>query len=110
MQAHDRHEPQRKDPETVPLSVVHPIADARIKKAEQLQRRFLVLTEVERITRRKKSAIYAGMAAGTFPKCLKLPGSRSVAWLSIDVDAWMDTVLNVNGYLPFGDTAAGAGQ
>ena len=110
MQTPDRHEPQRKEPETASLSVVHPIADARIKKAAQVQRRFLVLTEVERITRRKKSVIYCGMAAGTFPKCVKLPGSRSVAWLSTDVDAWMDTVLNVNGHLPFGDTAAGAGQ
>ena len=110
MKAHDRHNPQRKDPETAPFSFVQLIADARIKKDAQLQRRFLMLAEVERITRRKKSSIYAGMADGTFPRCVKLPGTRSVAWLSTDVNVWMDAVLNANGHLPFGDTAEGAAQ
>ena len=108
MKAHYRNEPQRKGPEAASLSVIQTIAEARVKKEVAAQRRFLVLAEVERITRRKKSVIYAGMADGTFPRCVKLPGGRSVAWLSTDVDAWMDAVLNVNGHLPFGNTAEGA--
>jgi prophage regulatory protein len=36
----------------------------------------------------KKSAIYAGMKAGTFPQCLKL-GARSSGWIASEIDAWI---------------------
>lgn len=35
-----------------------------------------------------KSAVYAGMKAGTFPPCLKL-GPRASAWPSSAIDAWI---------------------
>jgi prophage regulatory protein len=35
-----------------------------------------------------KSAIYAGMAAGTFPAGVKL-SHRAIAWPSSEIDAWI---------------------
>lgn len=48
----------------------------------------LRLDAVEARTGLKKSAIYAGMKAGTFPRCVKL-GPRASAWSSAAVDAWI---------------------
>ncbi len=36
-----------------------------------------------------RTAIYAAVAAGTFPKPVKL-GQRRVGWLSDEVDSWID--------------------
>ena len=43
--------------------------------------------EVERVTGLPRSTIYDYMAAGTFPKPIKL-GARSVGWLESEVQAW----------------------
>ena len=48
----------------------------------------LRLPAVESRTGLRKSAIYAGMKAGTFPACLKL-GQRASAWPSSAIDAWI---------------------
>lgn len=49
--------------------------------------RLLRLPEVQHRTGRRKSAIYAGMAAGTFPMCIKV--GRSSLWPSTKIDAWI---------------------
>ena len=46
------------------------------------------LPVVVRRTSLKKSAIYAQMARGEFPRAVHLT-SRSVAWYSHEVDAWI---------------------
>ena len=48
----------------------------------------LRLPDVEARTGLRKSAIYQGMKAGTFPVCLKL-GVRASAWPSSSIDAWI---------------------
>lgn len=48
----------------------------------------LRLPDVEARTGLKKSAIYASMKSGSFPKCLKL-GPRASAWPSSEIDAWI---------------------
>lgn len=48
----------------------------------------LRLDAVEARTGLKKSAIYAGMKAGTFPQCVKL-GPRASAWSSSSIDEWI---------------------
>ena len=48
----------------------------------------LRLPDVEARTGLRKSAIYQGMKAGTFPTCLKL-GTRASAWPSSSIDAWI---------------------
>ena len=50
--------------------------------------RLLRLPDVEVKTGLKKSAIYAGMKAGTFPACIKL-GKRASAWSLSGIDGWI---------------------
>lgn len=50
--------------------------------------RLLRLPDVEARTGLKKSAIYAGMKAGTFPACVKL-GPRAAAWSLSSVESWI---------------------
>lgn len=52
-------------------------------KLEKLMR----LPEVETLTGLKKSSIYAGMKAGTFPRCIRL-SARAVAWPESRIAAW----------------------
>ena len=46
--------------------------------------------EVEARTGSSRSAIYAGMAAGTFPRPVRI-GKRAVAWTSESIDAWIES-------------------
>lgn len=50
--------------------------------------RMLRRKEVEAITGRSRSAIYEGMAAGTFPKPVKI-GARAVAWPESVIRQWI---------------------
>jgi prophage regulatory protein len=50
--------------------------------------RMLRRPEVEEITGRSRSAIYEGMAAGTFPKPVKI-GARAVAWPESVIRQWI---------------------
>jgi prophage regulatory protein len=55
---------------------------------KQTAERLLRLPDVEARTGLKKSALYAGMKAGTFPPCIKL-GARAVAWAEGDIATWI---------------------
>lgn len=48
----------------------------------------LRLPSVEARTGLKRSAIYAGMKAGTFPACVKL-GPRAAAWPLSVIESWI---------------------
>jgi len=48
---------------------------------------FLRRRTVETKTGLSRSTIYARIAAGTFPKPVRI-GPRAVAWLESDVEAW----------------------
>lgn len=56
--------------------------------ARQQIDRMLRRKEVEQITGRSRSAIYEGMAAGTFPKPVKI-GARAVAWPESVIREWI---------------------
>jgi prophage regulatory protein len=47
------------------------------------------LPQVEAITGAKKQTLYGWIAAGKFPKPIKI-GQRAVAWLEEDLQAWRD--------------------
>lgn len=49
--------------------------------------KLLRLPEVESLTGLKKTTIYAGMRAGTFPRCIHL-SARAVAWPESRIAAW----------------------
>jgi len=50
--------------------------------------RMLRCKEVQQITSRSRSAIYNGMADGTFPKPVKI-GKRAVAWPESVIRQWI---------------------
>jgi prophage regulatory protein len=52
-------------------------------------RRILRLPEVEAATGKKRSAIYDGIADGTFPKPVPL-GERAVGWIESEILAWQE--------------------
>lgn len=56
---------------------------------ETLQHRILRLPAVEDKTGIGKSAMYAAIKAGTFPKPIKLGSPRSVGWLEREIDEWI---------------------
>jgi prophage regulatory protein len=59
------------------------------QQEEPRLRRILRLPEVERLTGRC-SAIYDGVAAGTFPAPVPL-GDRAVGWLEDEIEAWVQS-------------------
>ena len=56
--------------------------------ASQQIDRMLRRKEVEKITGRSRSSIYDGIAAGTFPKPVKI-GARAVAWPESVIRGWI---------------------
>lgn len=58
--------------------------------------RLLRLSEVEMRCTLKKSAIYAAIAAKTFPAPVRL-GNRCVAWHEAEIDAWIASRSRVRG-------------
>ena len=50
--------------------------------------KLLRLPDVERLTALRKSSIYAGMKAGTFPYCVRL-STRAVAWKESEIQTWI---------------------
>lgn len=58
-----------------------------MKKATQP--RLIKLPEVRTLTSLSRTEIYRRMAAGRFPKQIRL-GSRSVAWSEAEIHQWID--------------------
>lgn len=59
-----------------------------VQTSRQQLDRMLRRKEVEAITGRSRSAIYEGMATGTFPKPVKI-GARAVAWPESVIRKWI---------------------
>ena len=55
--------------------------------------RFLRKKSVMLITGMSASGIYDLMNRGLFPKSIKLPGGKSVAWLLSDIEEWQRQVI-----------------
>ena len=55
----------------------------------QNQKIFIRLPEVIKRTGYRLTSIYEKIAEGTFPAPIKL-GPRAVAWVSEEIDKWMD--------------------
>lgn len=54
------------------------------------QLRLLRLDEVRSITGLSRSTIYSLSAAGTFPKAVRIGGSRVVCWLQSEVNNFIE--------------------
>ena len=57
------------------------------------ERALLTRSEVEARTGFRKSALYARIAAGTFPQPIREPGTGTVRWLESEVQAWIDAAV-----------------
>ena len=63
----------------------------RARKAVELdpsRDRLMRRPEVERVTGKSRSAIYREMAAGSFPRKVRI-GPNSVAWLASEIDRYV---------------------
>lgn len=58
------------------------------QSAQTTSERLLRLPDVEALTGLKKTAIYAGIKAGTFPPCIKL-SQRAAAWPQSVIQVWI---------------------
>lgn len=55
--------------------------------------RFIRIAEVIQTTGKSRSAIYADIAIGCFPKSIPI-GARSVAWVESDIAAWIKAKID----------------
>lgn len=62
----------------------------------QQPRRFLRLPDVKLAVGYGRTAIYQKIKAGEFPKPYPL-GARAVAWLSGDIDNWIESRIKAAG-------------
>lgn len=53
--------------------------------------------EVEQVIGLSRSAIYAAMDRGDFPRPIQI-GKRAVGWKSTDIDSWLDKRPVSNGW------------
>ena len=65
------------------------------ENSQRTGERLLRLPDVEARTGLKKSAIYAGMKAGTFPTCVKL-GPRAAAWPLSEIESWIAERIRIS--------------
>ena len=72
--------------------------------------RFIRMAELVTICGVGKSYVYKAMAAGTFPKCVCLPGGMVVAWRASSIAAWMDGVSGFNTGPADGEAGSAGGQ
>lgn len=59
-----------------------------------MPQKLLRLKTVENLTGLSRSSIYRMVKAGEFPPPIKLTGSRSVAWVTEEVDAWIQARIS----------------
>jgi prophage regulatory protein len=64
-------------------------------KSNSSTRHFCRLNAVKHQVGLGRSAIYDGVKRGTFPAPVNI-GARAVAWLSDEVDAWMDARIKAS--------------
>jgi prophage regulatory protein len=62
------------------------------KNEERRLRRIIRLPLVEAVTGKKRSAIYEGVADGTFPAPVPL-GPRAVGWLEDEIADWQEQCI-----------------
>lgn len=60
-----------------------------VKQEKKMSKILLRLPRVMEKTGLKRATIYLHIKQNTFPKQIKI-GTRAVAWLESDIDAWID--------------------
>lgn len=90
----------RKPPETQPAQFTHGATpkpyDGRVTVTPARPEKLLRLEAVEERTGLKKSSVYAGMKARTFPAAVRL-SARAVGWRESDIDRWISDRMTTRG-------------
>ena len=60
-----------------------------------MSERLIRLTEVKSRVGLGRSAIYAGIAKGSFPRPVKI-GSRAVAWRETEISGWIEECVTTS--------------
>ena len=66
-----------------------------LQYTEPSNRRFYRLQQVKHQVGLGRSAIYSGVQRGTFPAPVNI-GARAVAWLSDEIEAWMEARIKAS--------------
>lgn len=74
----------------------HPPTSASAHGAAPQSAKLIRLNSVESLTGLRRSSIYAGMRAGTFPGSVRL-SVRAVAWREAEVLAWCAARVKTGG-------------
>lgn len=69
-----------------------PFLRSALRKAA-MQSRLIRIKEVQSMTGKSRSSIYADMAAGVFPASVKI-GAKSVAWAEAAISKWIEDRLS----------------
>lgn len=67
---------------------LHMSSDYNYQKSSEAEY-FMRLPDVKKKTGKSRSSIYRDIQLGKFPTQYELGSSRSVGWLSTDIDEWM---------------------
>lgn len=73
--------------------MTNPVTPLAPQGADTSTVRFLRKKSVVLMTGMSASGIYDLMNRGLFPKSIKLPGGKSVAWLLSDIEEWQRQVI-----------------
>lgn len=73
--------------------MTNPITSLAPQEPQRPSIRFLRKKSVMLMTGMSASGIYDLMSRGLFPKSIKLPGGKSVAWLLSDIEEWQRQVI-----------------
>ena len=87
----ERHDPEQATQGATPQTQDGPVTVTPLKPGKLIR-----LPIVEERTCLKKSSIYAGGKAGTFPLPVRL-SARAVAWRESDIDRWIADRMTTRG-------------
>ncbi len=92
----DHTKPSETQPAQIPHGATHQPNAGRVTAPPTRPEKLLRLDAVEERTGLKKSSVYAGMKARTFPAAVRL-SARAVAWRETDIDRWIAGRLTTRG-------------
>lgn len=92
----DRNKPPETQPEQPTHGATPKTFDGHVTVTPTRPEKLLRLDAVEERTGLKKSSVYAGMKARTFPAAVRL-SARAVAWRESDIDRWISDRLTTRG-------------
>lgn len=87
---------ERREPEQPTHGATPQPQDGRLTGTPTRPGKLIRLPDVEARTGLKKSSVYAGMKARTFPAHVRL-SARAVAWRESDIDRWISERVTTGG-------------